>query len=257
MSGWAPPPGPHGGPLPAPGPPRPGEPARIRPGAGWFVFGGILMAVAVIGSIGIMAVSAVNVFSKVDDFERVGVPGQGPVEITSTGSYTIYHEFRGADDVRSPSSVDDLELVSPSGATVPLQRYDGTISYATGNREGVALRSFRAEETGTYQLSSESLTGTLAVGEGLGSGLVAAVVFGIVFGLAFFVAGLVIIIVTAVRRGKSKRAMGPRLPPPGGWGPPPPPPPGPGGWGAPPPGPVAPPQGPLPPAGPQPPAPPP
>lgn len=227
MTGWAPSPG---GPV---------TPPRIRPGSGGYVLGGILLAVAVIGGIVILSVTLVRSLDKVEDFERVSVPGQGTVEITDTGGYTLYHEFPGAasndttfGDRSSLCYYEEVTLTDPNGQVVALSCYSTNVDYDRNGREGVALYSFDADVAGTYTVESSELTGTVAVGRGISEGIFGGVLFGVLFGLVLFIVGVALIIVTAVRRGKAKRAAGPPLPPPGGWSPPG----GPGGWGAPPPG---------------------
>jgi hypothetical protein len=223
------------------------------------------MAVGVIGGIAIIGVVAVRSISKVEDFQRVSVPGDGTVRLDETGGYTVYHEYDGASDGGFGPSL-SVELVGPDGSVVGLDSYGSTdVTYSWESYEGVAVFSFQADEVGDYQVSVGGSVGTVAVGRGIGSELAGGVVGGMLFGFFTFVGGLVIVIVTAVKRGRRRREQlyssfgarpGPTWGAPGGYQPPgayaPPgayPPPG----GAQPPGPYPPPGPPGAPPGPQPP----
>lgn len=246
----APPPprsvGPPSSPQPFAAPP-PGGPSALKPSGWWHVLGGVLMAVGVIGGLAIIGVTVVRSLSKVEDFDRVSVPGETVVSIEEAGGYTVYHEFPGASDISDLFSGDTVgltvEIAAPDGSDVRLDRYSSDVSYEWEEFEGVALYSFRADEPGDYQVTAEGAVGTVAVGRGIGDDIVddalGGIIGGLLFGLVAFVSGLVIVIVTAVKRGRRRRAQlysgygggpGPTwgpggYPPPGGpqptWGPPP------------------------------------
>jgi hypothetical protein len=199
----------------------------VRPSGWWF---GAAAAVGVIGvavAVVIFVRTIVGWADRIDDFQRVDVPGQGTVSLDGTGGYTIYHEYPGADERFFGPDVGDLTLTAPDGSDVQLRDYTSNVTYHNGGREGVALFSFTAEEPGDYVLSADAEGSTLAVGRGLGRGIVSGIMRGIVVGLVSVAVAIVMAIVVAVRRGNDRRR---RLPPPG--------PPGamapPGGYSAPP-----------------------
>lgn len=241
-----PPPPPGASPPPFGVPPPSTGTAPVKPSGWWHVLGGVLMAVGVIGGIVILVVGVLRSFSKVEDFDRVAVPGEGVVTLES-GSYTVYHEFPGAYDGVSGPRV-EVALTAPDGSDVDLGRYAADVTYEWDRYEGAALYSFRADTDGDYQVSVDGAGDAIAIGEGIGSELAGGLLGGLGFGFVAFVSGLVIVIVTAVKRGRRKReqfygsygsAPGPTwgAPPPGGY-----PPPGPL---SPPPTPPGQPQGPL------------
>jgi hypothetical protein len=210
------------------GPPRVSA-GVVRPSAWWFGVAGLLALGGLVAGVVIIVRGVVGFQDRVEDFDRGDVPVTLEVTIADTGGYSIYHEYEGADEeFLAPEP--DVSVIDPSGDDVPLERYDGTVTYAVGRHEGEGIWTFDADEPGVYEVTATGDTGTgIAVGRGLGAGLVGAIVGGIAVGFVGVVAAVVLAIVVGVRRGRSRRAL---LPPPrfSGWGAPPPP-----GWGAPPP----------------------
>jgi len=157
---------------------------------------------------------------RINDLQRVDVPGQGTVALAETGGYTIYHEFIGADDRFFGPDVSQVTLTGPDGSDVPLRDYDSTVTYSNGTHDGVALFSFTAAQPGQYELSASGDRSTLAVGRSVGGGLVAGIVGGIAVGLLGVLAAIVIAIVVGVARGRSRRRQVYGMGPPGTLGPP-------------------------------------
>jgi hypothetical protein len=229
----------------APPPPREVVANRmVRPSGWWFVAAG---AIALVG-IGIGIAVAVTTFldwmDRVDAFDRTSVPGSVSVEITDPGGYSIYHE---SDDFgRDPAFLPEpeVEVLDPSGAEVPLDRYSASVTYSTGSHDGRGLFTFDADETGVYEVTASGDPGSVvAVGRGVGDDLLPGLLAGIAIGVAAPLAGGVMAIVVGIRRGQSRRALlsvpAPYVGPPGagGWGGPPPAPgygpPGPAWYGPP------------------------
>lgn len=245
-----PPPGPYAPPAPLP-PAPPGH--RVRPPLWWFAVAGGLALAGVVGAVVLWVVGVMRLTDTVDSFSRVEVPGTAEVAIDEPGGYSIYHERPGIDDglVRSAPGV---TVTAPSGDEVTLRRYTGRVTYDFGGHEGRGLYTFRAEEAGTYTVTTtgESIS-EIAVGPGLGRGIVAWVAGGFAVGAVGVLGGIVLAIVTGVRRSRNRRLLV-AAGPPGGWGAPPGAgwgAPAAGGWGAPPapPGPPPAPPGPPPPGG--------
>lgn len=149
--------------------------------------------------------TAVSFVDKIDDFQRVSVPGTETVHLDE-GSYTVYAEsgFRGETD--SWSFNGSVEIRDPQERLVELRRYGSRTTYDFDDREGLALWSFRADETGDYRVTTTGNPGALvAVGPGLGAGIVGGVLGGIGLIVAGGLFALITIIVTAVRRGSARR----------------------------------------------------
>jgi hypothetical protein len=248
-------------PYPSPYPPPPTTSSEpLKPSGWWYGIAGGIGAVGVILAVVVLVATFSSYSDKIDDFQRVEIPGSGVVTLDDTGGYTIYHEFPGADSSDRILSDLVITVTAPDGSEVDLDPYDSDVTYFTSDVDGVALYSFRAFETGDYEIDVRAEGGEfgdVAVGRGLGSALVGGIVGAIVLGLGGIVAGGVIAIVTGVRRSRNRHMrqlsrVGPQSPwagpharPPGSYG----------GWGPTPPTPPSAP-GPQPPAAPAPPAPP-
>jgi hypothetical protein len=211
---------------PAGYPPTPAiDTQKLRPSGVWFWVAGGIIILAIVGSVTVFGRTIIDLSDKVEDFERVAMPGSGTVQIDGTGGFTLYHEFPGASSDFASSSL-LVTLAGPDGEPVDLDRYSGDVTYDYGGNEGLALYSFQVDEPGQYQVVGEGDTGEVAIGRGIGKGLVGGIVFGLVLGFGGVALGVVIIIVVAVRRSRDRRnrqVMG------GQWGNPGPP----GtGWGA-------------------------
>jgi hypothetical protein len=222
-------------------PPRVGA-GEVRPSVWWFVVAGGLALAGVVGAIVLWVTGVMRLTDRVDDFTRIDVPGSGEVSIDDPGGYSIYHEYfgAGADGYDDDDFGDNFEptpgvtVTDPSGAEVRLRPYTTSVTYDFGGHEGEGVFTFDAEQAGTYEVTTtgDSISSsTIAVGPGIGRGLVSSIVGGFVVGAIGVIGGIVLAIVTGVRRGRSRRTLnalrwgGPRPP----WAP------GmPGGWGAPP-----------------------
>ncbi|MGH9210018.1 MAG: hypothetical protein ACRD2C_04980 [Acidimicrobiales bacterium] len=232
---------------PQPGymPPPPGavrEP--VRPSGWWFGAAGAVAVVGIVAAVVIFVRTFVGWVDRINDFERVTVPGEGAVTLDGTGGFSIYHEYPGAEDDFFAPDVFDVTVTAPDGSDVALRDYSSDVTYSSERHEGVGLFTFTADEPGDYVLSADGENSTLAVGRGIGRGLVSGIVWGVAVGLIGVVGGIVIAIVVAVTRSRNRRRQMPGMPPPGAM-----PPPGPygqappGAYGQPPPGPYGPPPG--------------
>lgn len=179
----------------------------VQPSAWWFGLAAAIVVVGIVLAVVIVVRTAVGYFDRIDDFQRLDVPGSGTVALDD-GDYTIYHEYPGAnDDYRSDFSTPDVTvtLTAPDGSEVPLELYDTEVTYDTGDHEGEALYSFTAEEPGDYELTADGEGTDVAVGRGLGRGIVGSVVGALAVGLGSAVVGAVIAIVVAIARSRERQ----------------------------------------------------
>jgi hypothetical protein len=193
----------------------------LKPSGWWYgVAAGIAVAGIVIAIV-VFVQTITGLIDRVDDFQRVTLPGSGTVTLEE-GDYSIYHEFDGASSTEFGSTV-PITLLAPDGTPVDLDRYDANVTYSWGDHEGVAAYSFTAEEAGTYTVSAETQSGVVAVGRGIGSGLVGGIVGAFLLGIGGSVIGGVIAIVVGIKRGRDRRSRmtyGPQFgpgPPGSGW----------------------------------------
>jgi hypothetical protein len=195
----------------------------LKPSGWWY---GVAAGVAIVGIVAAIVVFVQTIsglIDRVDDFQRVSLPGSDTITLDDTGGYTVYHEFNGASG--STSSFVAIDITGPDGSAVELEPYDANVTYSWGDHEGIAAYSFTADETGEYTVSAEGDIGLVAVGRGIGSGLAAGIVGAFALGLGGALVGGIIAIVVGVKRGRDRRSrlvIGPHLgpgPPGGGWGP--------------------------------------
>ncbi|MEV6556573.1 hypothetical protein AB0M22_12715 [Nocardia sp. NPDC051756] len=177
---------------------NPPAPQRITPSGWWFAFGGLLIAIGVFGGLGLGIFGITQASGKIDDFQRIPVPGSGDLHLTETGGYTVY--FEGL------AGRVNIVITDPGGSTVPLNKYDATVTYSFGKHSGEAAFSFEAKQPGTYHVITKGdAGGTAAVGRGLGDSFVFQLFAALGIGGGGLVLGLVVIIVVAVKRSGSKR----------------------------------------------------
>lgn len=187
-------PGGYGAPPPA-SPGQPVDKSAIRPKARWYWIGGGIIALGVIAAIAFGVLGFIGIADKVDDFARVS-PGSDTVRIDSTGEYVIYSE--------TGSFFVSVEVVSPDGDPVPTSRYLTDLNYSFGGNSGNAVATFDADDTGRYTITTDS---DVAIGTSIAGDLVRTILIPFVIGGLGFLIGLIVIIVTAVKRSGSKKRL--------------------------------------------------
>lgn len=181
------------------GAPPPGAPgstvdkADIRPKARWFWVGGGIMLLGVIAAILFGVLGFVGIANKVDDFARVS-PGTDTVRIDSTGEYVIYAE--------NGSRFASVEILSPDGEPVATSRYLTGLEYDFNGQSGQAVSTFDADDTGRYTFTTDT---DIAVGGSIAGDLVRTILIPFLVAGIGLLLGLVVIIVTAVKRSGSKK----------------------------------------------------
>ena len=87
--------------------------ADIRPRATWYWIGTAILVLGIAGATGWFIASVVMIVNGPNDYQRVSVPGQRTVQLTETGTYTIYGEA-GSGHVRLAlvASDDQIDLVA-------------------------------------------------------------------------------------------------------------------------------------------------
>lgn len=223
----------------------------IRPRRLWYWVSGALLAIAVACvALGIAAFFGLD--KQVQEFQRVQVPGGGVVAFTRPGEYVLYVEEPGSCcsfSVGSGGSDDNGNSSGPpfpswsmrvalepvaGGRLVPIRTWQGaTESYAVSGHQGQTAMSFTISQPGRYRLVASNVTPRsitdLAAGRGLGQGVTAGVLL-VLAGLAVLAAGLLVGVITLVRRRRARRNLqhassAPAASWPGGWQPAPAPPP--------------------------------
>jgi hypothetical protein len=93
------------------------------------------------------------------------VPGVTELELTDTGSYTIFHEyshrFPSSEEAGGDSDAANMEvtLTGTDGKEVTVQRASANSTYQIGSKRGYSLSEFHIETPGRYTLSGLSPDG--------------------------------------------------------------------------------------------------
>ena len=66
----------------------------MKPSLWWFGFAALVAMVGIVVAIVLVVVGARSFLDRIDDFDRVAVPGNRQVEL-GTGGYSVYHEYPG------------------------------------------------------------------------------------------------------------------------------------------------------------------
>lgn len=204
---------------------------RQGPSSIWFVIGGVLVALGVIGGIAGVVIGARQVSSTVDDYQRVSASAGGEFSIDEPGTYRIFYEAPGAADGFTPVPI--FEVVGPGGDSVEVRADTIDENYTFGSREGRKIGKFTAATSGTYGIQVQRSDGlsvsgpVFAIGERGPTGSILTIVGGVLGGLGVAAIGGVVLIVAGVGRGRAKRR---HLAPAAGWAAPP------QAWGGPQPG---------------------
>lgn len=235
------------------GSPPPTAAAPIKPSGLWYIVGGALVALGgLVVPAALVGYAFFGLITALEDFDRVPADTGGTVTLES-GPHTLYAAGSGVDG-STVITTDAVTVTGPDGDTEVLSRAAGDDSpLALGTDVYLPQLSFVASEAGAYELRPvegadiPQEVDDLVVGDSLEQMVEDRIPWFLAAGLIALVgggAGLVIVILTGVRRGRAKRQRGagpgpPADGPPQGW-PGQPQPGGPPSWGPPPP--VSPPQ---------------
>ncbi len=151
------------------------------------------MLLGIVGAFAIGVVGFFGIASTVDDFARVS-PGTATVQIDSAGDYVVYSE--------DPNFFGSVEITDPDGERVSTSRYSTDLTYDFSGRSGTAAATFAAESTGEYTVTTNV---DVAIGPSIATELIRTILVPFLIGGLSFLVGLIVIIVTAVRRSRSKQ----------------------------------------------------
>jgi hypothetical protein len=216
------PPGPAGPyQMPPSAAPVAADQKRVSP-AGYWIGGGIL-AVGCGIAIVWFVVTIVGLVDAPNDFERIAVPGSEVVTLAE-GDWTIYYESASNRDWSY--GVPSVDVTGPNGRSISPQYSSNTYTYDVGGNHGEALYEFHASTPGAYTIETSTVGepglrsgDQIAVGRPLfDGGRIAGIVGSLALGAVSFLIGLVVLIVTIVRRSRARRrpTNAPYQPPYGG-----------------------------------------
>ncbi|MGZ4711152.1 MAG: hypothetical protein ACXWBN_20610 [Acidimicrobiales bacterium] len=207
------------GAAPTPGGPQlgPSGPAANvkRPSAAGYWIAGLIIVVGAVAAL-IWFVSGIsNLFSAVDTYPRFTVPGQ----ITSPLSavrYKVFAEYPGATtDVNGVFRIGDVTVTDSVGRTIPVSSSYSEETYSWNGHEGRSIAEFTPPTAGNYTIAAtlpatrSASTVRVAIGRGLQPSAIVPLFAAAGLGGMAVLIGIVLIVVTAVRRGRAKRRANP------------------------------------------------
>jgi hypothetical protein len=155
-----------------------------------------------------------------DGLQRVSMQDGGVVQIDDPGTQTVYAERYTSDSGTSFNSGTNtfsgtgpaitVRITGPDNQPVDFQPLSGSETYVYNHREGVRIGQFTAPTAGNYRIAPVGEPNGydyLSVGSGLkieGIGVILGGVFG--GGLVVLI-GIILVIVFAVRRSRSKKRL--------------------------------------------------
>jgi len=163
-----------------------------------------MMLVAVAGFILWLVIGIAGLSSSVDHFVRASVPGEQTVQLDAR-KYIVYGESTGNFEPNFAIQVIDPE----TGTAVPIAPYFGSLTYSFGHH-GWAKGTMTPPHAGSYRVitTGEGTSGaSVAFGSSFAGRLVATIVGAFAFGAIAGLTGLILLIVTGVRRSRARRVM--------------------------------------------------
>ena len=164
----------------------------------------VLATVGIAAGVTLLVLAGVAYVDRVDDFQRVPVGTGGTFVLGGVGGHSVYLEADGVAGRDRPRLA--VEIRDGREGRVPVEPYGSKVTYDVSGHEGVALGSFSVDRPGTYTIrSSESTTGTLAVGRGLGRSLVRNILLGAGIIAVTVVVAVALATVTLLARARAAR----------------------------------------------------
>ena len=187
-------------------PPRADIPPAARrkvSSAGYWV-GAVMVVLGLVAAATWAIAGVFRINARIDDFQRVRIPGDQTVLIARASDQVVY--FEGL-DVPVLDQV-DVSITDPAGDEVTLRRYGTDLIYdVSGAYSGRAILTFRADLPGRYHISTigdSPSFGLVAVGPSIGGEVVATIAGAALFLLFVGGGGVTLMIVTAVRRSRQR-----------------------------------------------------
>jgi hypothetical protein len=168
--------------------------APIRPRAGWYALGGLVIAAGLLGGFLLLTAGAFGYLRAVGDLVRVDAGREESVRLPA-GEIVVYHE---PDRVLAGAAELGL-VVSVDGTPVALQPSEGD-DYAVDARQGWEVARFRLDEAAAVDVATTAGDGQLALGLEPGRDLTGYGIGALVLAGVALVVGVVVLVVVSRRR---------------------------------------------------------
>ncbi|MGN6695344.1 MAG: hypothetical protein ACTHN0_14305 [Aquihabitans sp.] len=178
------------------------------------IVGGVVLGV-------LLVIGGVRSFADgIDDLQRVPINGGGIVRIEDTGSQSVYAERPsfGSSGFSSGTSFSGygpnvaIRVIGPDGQDIDVTTSSGSETYTLNQKEGVKIGAFNAPVEGEYRVVTRLQDNNgnwqeIAVGHALELSGLGAIAGGIFGGGLVVLIGIILVIVFAVRRSRSKKRI--------------------------------------------------
>ena len=200
-------------------PAQPAAPAKV-PGRGGIWLGVLLMVLGLVGAVTTFIVQRESYSGSVENLVRA-LPGyRTELLFEKTGTFTFYYEYAGTfettlDGTQQTITLDapptppeiDARLFDQNGDEVRLVSGVGDISYDVSGFKGVAINQADIEQEGSYTFEVVSTSdSTFAVAAGKGTIEEPSAVLPAIIAAVGLLLGLLVIVVSASRRARARRA---------------------------------------------------
>ncbi|MCA1321579.1 hypothetical protein LC085_16865 [Bacillus tianshenii] len=170
-----------------------------------YAVAGILLIVAAV----ICTISVFALISATKADMRLTIPETKEFSFEEAGTYTIFHEYEGAQ--QDLTGVGVMVQEQSTNQAVELDTYTGA-NYELNGRKGISIFQFDIEEPGTYQISAENegldeTTGSILTIKQDFVKSILFVVLGIIAGCFFGVGGIVLFILTYIKRSRGDKSL--------------------------------------------------
>jgi hypothetical protein len=182
---------------------------QVGPSRAWYWLAGALVVGAVVLAAVGLVLGLTSFDRRIEEMQRVPLPGTGEVSFTEAGRYGLYYEGVGAGEDEVPAFTVSLVPVD-GGEGVPIDGHRGTATYSVGDRSGTQVASFEIDSPGRYVLQAD-VEGTavgpaeLAVGRGLVRSIAGPLLVAFGGALILFLLGVALALVVALRRHSRRR----------------------------------------------------
>lgn len=186
--------------------------SKIRPGRAGFVVGAGIIVIGIVAGIALMVTGVVSAINQLPGFTaEIDAGSPQSVEIDQAGTWALYS---GGQDATSSGGTCAIE--SSSGSTVTTGKPSASVNFTRDSRQWYWLATFTVDAPGTYQFdcTGSASVDRFAVGAkpditGFAGRLVGGILGLLALPCGGFTIGLIIIIVTAVRRSSARRKLQP------------------------------------------------
>lgn len=170
---------------------------EIRPKKTGIWIGISLMVLSFIVTGAGIAIGLVGLFSDLGNYDQLEA-GTSVVLELDQGDYTVFTE---------DNSSSTVTIVGDDGP-VEFDRPSGTSNYTADGSQWYSALSFDVKQAGSFEVTNEG-PGRISIGPPFGGRIAKAILLPMLVGFLMFLGGLVLLVVTLMRRRKARQQLNP------------------------------------------------